>query len=351
MRTDSTSRTLLLLAGLALLGAAVWLVREVLPPFLIAIALALLLDPFHDRLQERGLPRGVAVALTFGTFLALFGLFVAFVVPLTVAQVADLVKNLDTYELRLRESVDGWVRANSELLRRLNLPPNSVELWTRYQGDLAGYFQLLLQRLFALLQDSAGKMSWLIVVPIVTLYLLIDLDRFRSRLVYLVPDERREQVLALSNKVGRVVAAYIRGLSAICASYGLVVYLTLEIGWHQPYAVIVGLAGAVLYAVPYLGQLGLILAAVIVAWATGGSTGTVFGVAVTLLGIGQLFDQLITPRVIGRQVGLHPVIGLFALMVGGQLFGLLGMVVAWKGRNATAPVRTECPGSGKRSNG
>lgn len=326
MGRDPTSRTLLWLTALAVGAWLLWLLADVLTPFAIAVVLALLLDPLHDRIQARGVPRGVAVGLTFLVFMAVFIGFVAFLVPLTVGQVADLVRNADEYLAKVRTAVDGWVVSNGELLRRFNLPPSTTELWSRYQGDATVAVQGLLQRLFEVLQASAGKLSWLIIVPLVTLYLLVDLDRARERLIFMLPEDRRDQIVALTAKVGGVFAAYVRGLVAICACYGLAVYLALELGFHVPYALILGLTAAMLYAVPYLGQLVLILAAVIVAWATGNPY--VIWVGIGVLAIGQLFDQLITPRVIGRQVGLHPVLGLFALMVGGQLFGPFGMVVA-----------------------
>ncbi len=328
MGSDSTSRTLLWLTGLAVAAWLIWLLADVLTPFVIAVVLALLLDPLHDRIQARGVPRGVAVGLTFLVFMAVFVGFVAFLVPLTVGQVADLVRNADAYLEKVRSALDGWIASNGGLLRRFNLPPSTTELWSRYGGDATTAAQALLQRVFEVLQASAGKLSWLVIVPLVTLYLLFDLDRARERLIFLLPEERRVRVVALSAKVGGVFAAYVRGLVAICACYGLVVYLALEVGFHLPYALILGMAAAALYAVPYLGQLALIAAAVIVAWATGHSNAALVWVGVSLFGIGQLFDQLITPRVIGKQVGLHPVLGLFALMVGGQLFGPLGMVVA-----------------------
>jgi predicted PurR-regulated permease PerM len=84
----------------------------------------------------------------------------------------------------------------------------------------------------------------------------------------------------------------------------------------------------VLYAVPYLGQIGLLIVCATVAWLAGRSAVQILQVTAALVIIGQIFDQIITTRVIGKQVGLHPVIGLFALMTGAQLFGLAGMVFA-----------------------
>lgn len=328
MGSDSTSRTLVTLVLLALVGWAIWLVRDILPPFLIAFALALLLDPLLDRMQRLGVPRGLAVALTFVAFLALFVAFVALVVPRIFSQVGELVGNVDTYGLNLQRSIDTWADQNAGTLRALNLPQNVAELVRRNQGKITEYVQVGLQRLIAAMQSSVGALGWILVVPIVTLYLLMDLDSLRARLLHLVAAPHREMVAELAAKVGGVFAAYLRGLLLICASYGLIVYLVLVLVFDLRYSLILGVLGGVLYAVPYLGQLTLLVVCCTVAWVTNRGGLTIALVAGSLVLIGQLFDQLITPRVIGRQVGLHPVLGLFALMVGGNLFGLAGMVVA-----------------------
>jgi len=328
MGTDSTSRTILILVGLALLAGCVWLVRDVLPPFVIALALALLLDPVLDRMQRAGLPRWAATGITFLGFTAVLFGAVAVMLPVAIEQIGELIRNFPAYAGRLQAQVDAWALQNSELLRRLNLPPSVNELWSQYQRELPSYVQLLLQRVFVSLQASAGMFGWLVVVPLVTLYLLMDLDALRDRISYLVPDRYRGTAVGLAGQVGRVFGAYLRGLTALCLCFGVTVYLVLELAFGLPYALILGLCAVVLYAVPYLGQITLLLAGALVAWVTGRNPAYIVLVAVALIVIGQIYDQLITPRVIGKQVGLHPVLGLFALMVGGQLFGPLGMIIA-----------------------
>ncbi len=328
MSSDPTSRTLVTLAGLAVLAACMWLIREVLPPFLVAAVLALLLDPLLGRMQRWGVPRALAVGLTFLAFLGLFFGAVAFVVPKLVGQVADLVRNIDDYGVRAEALVSAWLYRFEPTLRSLNLPPTLPDLWTEYQGQITGYLQVLLQHVFQALQASAARLGWVLVIPIVTLYLLADLEKLKARIYHLLSARYRDVVVELATKVGLVVAAYLRGLTMICLAYGLAVYLILAFGYRLPYALILGLLAGALYAVPYLGQLTVLAGACAVAWANGSGGGEIFSAAVTLVLIGQIFDQWITPRVIGSQVGLHPVLGLFALMVGAQLFGLTGMVIA-----------------------
>jgi predicted PurR-regulated permease PerM len=328
MGRDSTSRTLITLAILGVLAWAVWLVWDVLPPFLMALALALVLDPLHGRMQRWGVRRGVAVFVTVFVFLLIFVGVVAFLGPKATAQVRQFLENADEYGRRLQETADAWVRSQSGLLTKLRLPANLGALAGQLRDQLGGAAQGALQGLPATLQASAATLGWLVIVPIVTLYLLLDMDRIRVRFFHVLPDQHRETVGELCGKVGGVFAAYLRGLILICLSYGLVVYVILGLWLQLPYALVLALVGGFLYAVPYLGQFTLWGVCAGVAAATGHNAAYVGVMVAALLGAGQLFDQLITPRVIGGQVGLHPVLGLFALMVGGKLFGLMGMVLA-----------------------
>jgi predicted PurR-regulated permease PerM len=157
---------------------------------------------------------------------------------------------------------------------------------------------------------------------------MMDLDPMKARIQHACPPQHREWARGMSARVGQVFAAYLRGLTLICLAFGLVNYLVLGGMFQLQYAVILGLLAVVLYAIPYLGQLTLLAAAVLIAWLSGRPPAYTIGVAVAVLVVGQLFDQVVTPRVMGKQVGLHPVLGVFALMVGGQLFGLIGMVLA-----------------------
>jgi predicted PurR-regulated permease PerM len=242
--------------------------------------------------------------------------------------VADLTRNVAQYQTKLQDFLDNWVHDHAADLRRLHLPESMPDFVRRYQGDMMRYVQFILARIFGALETTASAIGWVVVVPIVTLYLLADMDKLRARLFHLVPTSQRDTVRDLASQVGQVFVAYLRGLILVCACYGLMVYLVLGLWFTLPYALILSLGAVILYAVPYLGQLTLIVVSVCVAWLTG-RTGFFLGeVAVVLLAVGQCFDQIITPRVIGRQVGLHPVIGLFSLMVGAQMGGPLGMVIA-----------------------
>ncbi len=314
--------------GLLALGLFLYLVRDTLPPFLIGFAAASLLDPVLDRMQRRGWSRRAAAVVVFGLFLILFAGVALVLIPAAVQQAAEFVANAPGYYGELARRLQEAMGARHDLLTRLGLPTTTSQMLARYQPQLTGFLQTLVQRLLQFFAGSAAKLVWVAIIPIVTFYALLEIDAMRARIVHLVPHRHRPRLLDLSERIGAVFSGYARGLILVCAANGVVIGVVLALGFRLSYALMIGLVAGVLYAVPYVGAISTVAIAGLVAVATHHSTGYIVGVLLTLLAINQLFDQLITPRVVGEQVGLHPVVSLFALTAGGALFGLAGMILA-----------------------
>lgn len=328
MGKDPTSRTLLGLLGLAVFIWALYLVRDSLPPFLIAFGLAILLDPILDRMQKRGWRRGWAVAVTFVLFLAAFVGSIAILLPLSINQVNQLVSHIPSAYEQVRTSIDKWALANITVLEQIHFPTSTKDVWDRYHREIAAYLQGLPMRIFGAFESSAGRLIWIVIIPMVTLYMMIDIDKIRRRIVYLIPKEYEAHVLDVVRDVSTVFARYVRGLFVVCTGFGIALGILLGVMFRLPYALILAPVGAVLYAVPYIGPLATIAIAAMVAWGSSQNLAYTVGTGVAVLILNQIFDQIITPRVLGKAVGLHPIASIFALMVGGTLFGLVGMILA-----------------------
>jgi predicted PurR-regulated permease PerM len=303
--------------------------RGSLPPFLIAFATAVLLDPLLDRLERRSWSRLAAVLLVYGCFLLVFLIVALVLIPTAVTQAQELIENYGVYQKKLEAWGSSIIHRLQPLLDRFNLPTNTDDLIERYRGQISASLQVLVAAFTATLQAALGKAIWLVIIPIVTFYLMLDIDRVLMRLIFLFPETRRERIVGVGRKVVDVFTGYLRGLFVVCAAYAIVTGLILFLFFQLQYALVIGLLAGILYAVPYVGAVATIALGTLVALATPGhSTGYVTGVAVTLLATNQVFDQVITPRVLGGEVGLHPVLSLFALTVAGDLFGLTGMLLA-----------------------
>jgi predicted PurR-regulated permease PerM len=172
----------------------------------------------------------------------------------------------------------------------------------------------------------------LVVALIVGFYILSDLDRLRARAYFLVPQKHRNFAGHLAADIGGVFSDYFRGLLIVCGMYGLATILLLY-GlslWHKEiggYALLVGASAGVLYAVPYIGALTIALVTFLVAFAAGKLAFALWAVGLTLA-LNQIFDNIVTPKVVGGGVGLHPVMALFALAIGGEMFQLWGLLLS-----------------------
>jgi predicted PurR-regulated permease PerM len=163
---------------------------------------------------------------------------------------------------------------------------------------------------------------------VLAFYILNDFHRIYAKGILLVPPHHRPFAQELVAEISALFGKYLRGLAFLCVSLGLAIAATLYL-LKNPYWQLFGLMGGLLYAVPVVGSLFTICLVMLVTLAVGESPmkALLSGGAILLLSSG-LFDQLVTPRVLGRQVGLHPILTILALMVGNQVAGITGMLVA-----------------------
>jgi len=308
----------------------------VITPFAFGLVIALLLDPLADRLMRRGLSRMPAVGLVFGLFLLVCVGIGWLTIPALIGQAASLAQNGPTYITGLQSSASHFLQTHHKI-GPVKLP------------DFNQLSQQLSDRASALVQRASGQvMTFLIgsvtfviqtvLTLILAFYFLVDIDRLRARLFYLAPAGWRGMMGHIGSDVGGVFSDYLRGLLIVCALYG--VFTTgllygLSFFHHgiAGYALLVGAAAGVLYAVPYLGSFTTALVTFLIAFAAATAdhkSGLAFGsvaVGVTLV-LNQVFDNVVTPRVVGGGVGLNPIMALFALVIGGELLGIWGMLLS-----------------------
>lgn len=305
-------------------------------PFVMGLTLALLLDPLADKLERRGLKRGPATGVVFGgLLLVLIGLGVV-LVPLLARQASDLASNGPQYISGLQHYIKPILDKHHKI-GPIVLPSNFQEL----SNQVSAYAGTLLQsfggRTAGFLLGSVTLLIQLVLALILTFFLLLDIDRLRARFFYFTPERHREMTSHIGKDVGGVFSDYLAGLLKVCTLYGIATICLLyglSIAHHglARYALLVGVLAGILYAVPYLGSLSTALVTFLVCFAAAAPShhGVSFAVTAILLtlALNQIFDNIITPKVVGGGVGLHPVIALFALVIGGELFGIWGMLLS-----------------------
>jgi len=319
------NRTLLALllaaGGLYLL----YLLAPILSPFLLAAALAYLCDPLVDRLEARKLPRGL------GTSLVLLGLVLGFVLlalvlaPLVQAEARLLMDQLPQALEWVQQTLLPWLK--DTLGVDIMQDHAQITGWLKAQlgqgAQLTAYLPRLANGGLAVL----GFLANLLLVPVATFYLLRDWDRAVAHLGGWVPAPLQAKTFEIAREVDAVLAEFVRGQVAVILV--MVIYYSLGL-WlvGLSYALAVGVVAGVLVFVPYLGVIVGLLLATLAGLGQHGDLATLIPVWV-VFGFGQLLEgMVVTPRLVGERVGLHPVAVIFALMAFGQLFGFFGVLLA-----------------------
>jgi predicted PurR-regulated permease PerM len=306
-----------------------YLVRGVLPPVLTALALAYLLDPLVDRLEAKRVPRALGILVLLIVAFVVIGAGTLLLVPAVLADLAQLAHELPLALAGAMERLQPWLAEQG-----IVLPHSPQELVAAADANLRELAPSALGPLRNLAGTVAGgtasfvgSLAALLIVPVLAFYLLKDFDLMVAKVFELVPPRRRPQVGALASEVDQVVGEFVRGqlmvmvLLAIlyAAGYALI---------GVPLAVPIGIVAGLLSFIPYVGSgvalvLGLLMVTLhFTAWSQLMLVVLVYGVVQMLEGF------VITPRVVGDKLGIAPPWVLIALMVGAELYGLLGVMFA-----------------------
>ena len=322
-------------ALLGLLALVVWKLSgaalSIITPFVLGTAFALLLDPVVDRLGKHRIGRGMAVFIVFSIFVLILVAIGIYGVPALINQVTDFAAKGPTYLESFRKTVNNFLTTHHKILG-YPLPKNADALLSSLTGQGTTTLTGTTGKVKDFLLGSVSTLFDAIITLIITFYLLLDIDRIRARMYYLAPARVRAPMSQYARDIGSVFTEYLRGLLIVSTLYGIATMVALACLslLHRElfaYVLLIGVAGGILYAVPYVGPLVTAAVTFLVAFSAGGLTFGIIAIVVTLI-VNQIFDNVITPRVVGGGVGLSPVASLFALTLGGTLFGLWGLLLS-----------------------
>jgi len=321
------NKTVWPLLWVALTGWLLYLLSPILTPFIVAALLAYLGDPLVDRLETWRLPRTLAVALVFCAILGGLLLLALILVPRVESQLQHLGQKVPQYLDWLKGHampyVAQWVPDGGAGLDLEKLGRTLAGEWRSAGGVLARLWQSLSSSGVALL----GWLANLVLIPVLTFYLLRDWDDLVEAAHALLP--RRSAALwgRLARESDEVLGAFLRGQSLVMFFLGII-YTTGLWLVGLDFALLIGMFSGLVSFVPYLGLIvGILVAgfASILQFQGAGELHWVIAVFV----IGQLLEgTVLTPRLVGERIGLHPVAVIFAVMAGGQLYGFFGILLA-----------------------
>jgi predicted PurR-regulated permease PerM len=313
------------LIGLSVALIAIYLLRAILLPFVAGMAIAYFLDPACDRL-EKWMSRTWATAVVTLVFALLIVLAFLLIVPLLADQMTQFITSLP----------DLFDRAHGKLLpyyaslqQRFGLP-DLTQLADMARNRIGTGLSWVGRTLLNVAQGGiaiASLLSLVFITPVVTFYLLRDWDRIVAKIDTLLPRQHAAVIRSQGREIDVTLAGFARGQATVClilATY----YATALMVVGLPFGLVVGMAAGLLTFIPYLGAIGGFVIAMAIALINFDSWSGVIAVA-AIFGVGQIMEgNVLTPKLVGDRVGLHPVWIIFALLAGGTLFGFLGLLLA-----------------------
>lgn len=295
---------------------------DVILPFIVGGALAYFLDPVADRLQRLGLSRVAATTVITLAALLLVILLVLAVIPALISQLSALVN--------AAPEISG--RFQTFLLERFPELSDSTSTARQTLAQIASAIQSRGAELAKGVVTSAlsiiSALIFIVVVPVVTFYLLLDWDRVVDRVDQMLPRDHAPVIRKLAHEVDVMLAAFVRGQISVCVILGTFYSVALMFAGLQFGLVVGAIAGAITF-IPYVGSLvGGALAIGLALFQFWGDWLSI-GIVAAIFVVGQFVEgNILTPKLVGESVGLHPVWLLFALSAFGSVFGFVGMLVA-----------------------
>ncbi len=313
------------IASFAVLIGLIWLLHEILLPFVAGLVLAYLLDPLANEIERLGIGRVVATFVIIG----IFGVAIVFsfllIAPILLAQLAAFVEELPDYVLRVHALVSDPNRAWLAKVVGASLGENDIAGIIR---QLTGGFLAFLRSLLAGGQALISLFWLMVITPVVAFYMICDWPRIIATVDGWLPRDYADTIRALVREIDAAIAGFIRGQTGICLIIASLYAVGLSmIGLN--YGLLIGAVTGFLSFIPYVGSLTGFVLAVGVAlaqfWPDGLPILSVIGVCIVCQ---FLEDYVLAPTLVGSIIGLHPVWLMFSLFAFGSVFGFVGLLLA-----------------------
>ena len=322
------------LAALAVFAGLLWLLSPILLPFVLGLALAYVLDPLAERLAKRGMSRLVAALFILGTFALAFVVLLLLLAPILASQFSGFVENVPGYALRLQSLLSD---PSHPWLKRV-VGDNLIG--SKSVGDLMnqamGYLTGIIASLWSKGQALLSLLSLLIITPVVAFYMICDWSRMVESVDRLIPVPQRETVRGLAREIDAAISAYVRGQSGVCLILGSYYAVGLTVAGLS-FGLLIGVVSGIISFIPYVGSFTALVLSLGVALAQFFPDWSRILIVAGIVLFGQVLEgNVLSPRLVGKSVGLHPVWLMFALFAFGYLLGFVGLLLAVPLAAATA---------------
>ncbi len=310
----------------ALFLLTIWLFKGVLLPFVLGVAVAYLLDPIVEKLEKHKIRRWVSTLVLVLLFYSFVFLFLLALVPLLYKESTLLIREIPGFV----DKALVWVSPYLDWAQSHFGETNGDSVRSAVQAHLGSALKVsrtLVEGIAAGGQAFMGVLMLIILTPIVSFFMMNEWPALKDWIMDLLPRKHKDTIIDLWKKIDTKLSGFVRGQLTVAFMLGLGYAIALTIAGLK-FGFLIGIVSGILSIIPMVGSIVGLLISVGVAWFQSGEWSFVAIIAAIFL-IGQFIEgNFLTPKLIGDSVGLHPLWILFALMAGGALFGIVGMLLA-----------------------
>ncbi|NLT96197.1 MAG: AI-2E family transporter [Clostridia bacterium] len=297
------------------------LIYPIITPFIIALILAYLLDPLVDYLEGKGIGRTWGILIIYCTLILSIGAAIFYGLPSIIVELNKFIETIPLYVTQLEDFISAFQRDYSRVPIPESIREVTDETIKKIEEIVISIVKNIVQGIIFLFT----KIFDIILAPILAFYLLKDFDNIKEWLLQLIPAGFRKDVIYLGQQMDKVLKSFFRGHLIVALFVGALTTIGLSLIGME-FALVLGFVAGVFNIIPYFGPLFGIIPAVALALLQSKKMALYVLIIMTL--IQQVEGNIISPKILGKSVGLNPLLIILVLLAGGHLFGVLGMIFA-----------------------
>ncbi len=307
--------------------AFIFAIKAVLLPFVVGMMVAYFLDPAADWLESKGFSRTLSTAFITVIFFVVICILSFVLLPIIFNQLSELISALPSYFAELQHKYSPILQSYIDRLGEngSQKAEDFVEtMATDFSGVAIGFLSGILKSSMALF----NLLMLIFITPVVAFYLLHDWDVMIEKANKLLPKKHAEVIRQQFKIIDNTLSGFVRGQINVCLLLGSFYAIALSIAGLK-FSIILGFAAGLLIIIPYVGTIISGISSVAIAYIQWGGDLKQVAIILAIFIVGQVVEgNFITPKLVGKKVGLHPVWIIFGMMAGGSLFGFVGILLS-----------------------
>lgn len=288
--------------------------------------IAYLFNPLINRLEKKGIRRVFGVLLLYLCVILIVIVFFFLIVPRSTTEIKRLVSDMPKYFEQVSSLMDKMYNKYYSTLG--DLPPIFQGVQQVVMENIVGLESIVVNGLKSFIGgiiNTFSKVVSIVLTPILTLYFLVDKDHFKDKIMGLIPEKRRKDYKRLFNEMDYSLSKFVRGKIIMAVYVGIATSIVLLI-IGVDFAIVIGFITGIADIIPYIGPFLGFAPAVFFAYLS--SPLKAIWVSLFFLSIQWVENNILAPKIIGDTTGIHPIVVLLSIIIGGGIFGVLGMILA-----------------------